>query len=126
MKVLQIIQSAYRCTIEEQDDPVVWFAQVLQNNGGEIDILLKGNAVNYVITGQDSTGLKFGKWTQNQPAKLDLDLTDCLNNGLGIYIISEDAQERGIPTNRIIEGVKAISRQELPVLFEQYQQVWHW
>jgi sulfur relay (sulfurtransferase) DsrF/TusC family protein len=126
MKALQIIQSAYRCTVEEQDDPVVWFAQVLQNNGGEIDILLKGNAVNYVISGQDSSGLSFGKWQQNQPAKLDLDLIDCLKNGLGVYIIEEDAQDRGLPLNKIIEGVKKVSRKELPALFEKYEQVWHW
>ena len=126
MKALQIIQSAYRCTVEEQDDPVVWFAQVLQNNGGEIDILLRGNAVNYVISGQDSTGLSFGSWKQTQSAKLDLDLTDCINNGLGVYIISEDAKDRAIPTDKIISGVKSISRSELPVLFEQYEQIWHW
>lgn len=126
MKALQIIQSAYRCTVEEQDDPVVWFAQVLQNNGGDIDILLKGNAVNYVIVGQDSSGLKFGKWQQTQPAKLDLDLTDCLQKGLDVYIIAEDAQDRGLPMNKIIQGVKSISRHQLPALFEQYEQVWHW
>jgi sulfur relay (sulfurtransferase) DsrF/TusC family protein len=126
MKALQIIQSAYRCTVEEQDDPVVWFAQVLQNNGGEIDLLLRGNAVNYVISGQDSSGLSFGKWQQNQPAKLDLDLADCLKNGLNIYIITEDAQIRGVSPSKMIEGVKEISRQDLPKLFEKYEQVWHW
>ena len=28
-KVLQVLDQAYRCTIEEQDDPVVWISHVL-------------------------------------------------------------------------------------------------
>ncbi len=48
MKALQILQSAYRCTVEEQDDPALWFVQVLKTAQGDVDIVLKNNAVNYL------------------------------------------------------------------------------
>ena len=60
MKTLQIIRSAYRCTIEEQDDTAV---------------LLRGAAVNYAVTGQDASGLAFGGVAQTCPPRIDRDVT---------------------------------------------------
>jgi predicted peroxiredoxin len=126
MKTLQIIQSAYRCTVEEQDDPVIWFVQVVKNAGSDLDILLRGNAVNYTVMGQGASGVTFGEWKQTQPANLEHDLKMALDSGINIYLITEDAQMRGISSTKILSGVKTISRQELPQLFEQYAQIWHW
>lgn len=126
MKVLQVIQSAYRCTIEEQDDPVVWFIQVLETIGGDVDIVLRSNAVNYAVKGQVVEGLSFGEWKQSFPAKLDDDLQQCLDKGIKVYAISEDISKRGIPESKLLEGIEQISFKELPRLFEDYEQVWHW
>ena len=126
MKVLQVIQSAYRCTIEEQDDPVVWFIQVLESIGGDVDIVLRANAVNYAVKGQVVEWLSFGEWKQSFPAQLDKDLQQCLDKGVKVYAISEDISKRGIPEGKLLEGIEKISFQELPSLFDQYEQVWHW
>ncbi len=126
MKVLQVIQSAYRCTIEEQDDPVVWFIQVLETIGGDVDIVLRANAVNYAVKGQVVEGLSFGEWKQTFPAKLDEDLQQCLDKGIKVYAISEDISKRGIPEDKLLAGIEKISFKELPKLFENYEQVWHW
>ena len=126
MKVLQVIQSAYRCTIEEQDDPVVWFIQVLESIGGGVDVVLRANAVNYAVKGQVVEGLSFGEWKQSFPAKLDEDLQQCLDKGVKVYAISEDISKRGIPEGKLLEGIEKISFKELPSLFDQYEQVWHW
>ncbi len=126
MKALQIIQSAYRCTIEEQDDPVIWFIQVLKSIGGDVDILLRGNAVNYLVTGQVVEGLSFGEWQQTHPAKIDRDLQQALDSGIKVYALTEDITKRGIPEGKLLGEIQQLSRQELPNLFEQYEQVWHW
>ncbi|GBF79139.1 hypothetical protein [Aphanothece sacrum] len=126
MKVLQIIQSAYRCIVEEQDDPVIWFAQVLKSGDGDVDILLKGNAVNYAVNGQGGDGIILGTWQQTCPAKVDQDLHQALNSGLKVYAIAEDITLRGIPETKLISGIQKLSRKELPNLFEEYDQVWSW
>src|SRR3546814_12535583 len=74
MKVLQIIETAYRATLEEQDDTVVWITHAMKGAGGDLDVLLRGNAVNYGLHGQDAAGLAFGEWRQTQPPRLADDL----------------------------------------------------
>lgn len=126
MKALQIIESAYRCVVEEQDDPAIWIVQVLKTAGGEVDILLRGNAVNYAVRGQGNDGLTLGPWQQTCPAKVDQDLQQALDSGLKVYAITEDIAQRGIPEAKLLSKIEKLSRRDLPNLFEQYQQVWRW
>ena len=70
MKALNIIESAYRATIEEQDDTIVWLTHALKVAGANLGLLLRGNAVNYAVRAQNAAGLAFGAWRQTHPPRI--------------------------------------------------------
>jgi intracellular sulfur oxidation DsrE/DsrF family protein len=125
-KILSIVESAYRATLEEQDDTILWLNHMLKNNGLDITILLRANAVNYLVTGQDASGLKFGSVGLPHPPVIDKDVADLIEKGVPVYYVKEDVDERGVPESKFIEGAKAISRRELPGLLDGFDHVWHW
>ena len=126
MKVLQVIDSAYRCTIEEQDDPAVWITHAMKGAGADLDVLLCGNAVNYVTKGQDASGLRFGEIVQKNPPRLDNDIAKLIEKNINVMVYQEDAEERGITAAQMLPGIKRVSRIDAPSIFSRYDQVWHW
>ena len=82
MKVLNIVDTAYRATLEEQDDTIVWIVAAMRTNANApVDLLLRGNAVNYAVRGQDASGLSFGDQRQTQPPQLAKDLEKVKEKG---------------------------------------------
>jgi len=126
MRVLNIVESAYRGTLEEQDDTIVWLTHAMKGAGADLGLLLRSNAVNYAVRGQDASGLRFGSAQQTQPPKLAEDLASLMKKAVDVYVIDEDLGERGIDAQSLIEGLKRIPRRELPGLLARYDQVWHW
>jgi predicted peroxiredoxin len=125
-RILSVVETAYRGTLEEQDDTVLWLTHMLQNGGLDQTIVLAGNAVNYAVRGQDASGLQFGDTALAHPPQIDRDLEHLMEMGVPVYLVSEDAAARGVPGDRLIEGIKPISRAELPGLMGGYEQVWSW
>ena len=125
-KVLQVIDTAYRCTLEEQDDPVVWITHAMKGAGADLALLLAGNAVNYAVRGQDASGLAFGGRRQTQPPRLEQDLAKLAAKGVTVYMVQEDAVERGIDSGDTIEGIERVSRANLAKLYDGFDQVWQW
>jgi sulfur relay (sulfurtransferase) DsrF/TusC family protein len=126
MRALQVIRSAYRCTVEEQDDPVLWIARAMKGAGAELAVLLRGNAVAYAVEGQDAAGLSFGGRAQTRPACIDREVAALVGGGTAVYVVEEDADERGIDARSLVPGVKAVHRAALPALFAEFDSVWHW
>jgi len=126
MKTLNIIETAYRATIEEQDDPIVWLTHAMKGAGADLSVLLRGNAVNYVAKGQDASGLRFGDWTQTHPPEIDHDVASLVGKGVAVYVLAGDLVDRGIAEDDVIAGVERIDREALPKLFAAYDRVWHW
>jgi sulfur relay (sulfurtransferase) DsrF/TusC family protein len=126
VKVLNIVEAAYRGTLEEQDDTIVWICHAMKGANADIDVLLRGNAVNYAVTAQDASGLSFGSAQQTQPPQLANDLVKLKGKGAKIYVIEDALRERGIELNELIGGVDFVSRAGLAKLFGDYEQVWHW
>lgn len=126
MKALQVIESAYRCTVEEQDDPVVWITHAMKGAGADLDVLLRGNSVNYAVKGQDASGLSFGDLPQTHPAQIERDIRQLKEKGVSVFVVKDDASDRGIGESDFIDGVQTVGRPEIAKLFSSYDQVWHW
>jgi sulfur transfer complex TusBCD TusB component (DsrH family) len=125
-KILNIVETAYRATIEEQDDTVLWLSHMLKNAGADIAILLRANAVNYAVKGQDASGLAFGETKMTHPPEIDKDVEKIVQKGVPVYVVEEDAKERGLTDGDLLSGIKKVKRQSLPELIDQHDQVWHW
>jgi hypothetical protein len=125
-RVLSIVGAAYRGTIEEQDDTVLWLTSMCSASGVDISVLLEANAVNYIVRGQDASGLRFGDAEVVHPAELDRDLEGLLAHGVTVHYVREDADALGLDHVPMIDGVKPVSRSELPALFEGFAQIWRW
>jgi len=126
-KTLNIVESAYRAVMEEQDDTILWLLAAMQGAGGAHTVVLRGNAVNYAVAGQGAPGLTVGQWKQTQAPKMDRDVVDLVaNRKIPVFVIEEDLAERGIERRDLVAGVELLSRRALPVLFAEYEVVSHW
>lgn len=125
-KILNIVETAYRGTIEEQDDTILWLSHALKNSGADISVLLRSGAVNYALKGQDASGLAFGESKMANAPEIDKDLEKMMQKGIPVYLVEEDARERGLEGAELVSGVQKVSRKKIPELLDQYDQVWHW
>ena len=126
MKTLNIVSSGYRATIEEQDDTVVWITHALRNAGAEIDMLLRGAAVNYPVRGQSVAPVTIGGREQKHGPDVHGQIRDYCGNGSMVFAVREDLDERSIDHRDLLQEVQIVSRDELPALIKGYDQVWHW
>ena len=126
-KTLNIVESAYRAVMEEQDDTILWLLAAMQGAGAEHTVVLRGNAVNYAVTGQGVPGLTVGEWKQTQAPKMDRDVLDLIEKRkIPVYVVTEDLADRGIEQDELVPGVQLLSRTALPGLFGEYTLVAHW
>ena len=125
-KILSIVERAYHGTIEEQDDTILWISHMVKDAGADISILLRGNAVNYGVKGQDASGLSFGEVKLEVPPTLDTDVTNLINAQVPTYVVKEDLEDRGIRQEELTPGLKVISRGEVADLYDSHDSIWHW
>jgi intracellular sulfur oxidation DsrE/DsrF family protein len=126
MLTLQIIETAYRATLEEQDDPVVWITHAMRGAGAELAVLLRGNAVNYAVRSQDCSGLQLGEWKQTHAPGLAADLAGLTGKGVEVLAVEDDLVERGIDTDALLAGIALVPRARLAELLERFPRVWCW
>ena len=126
MKTLSIIESAYRATVEEQDDTIVWIHGAMKAAGADLALLLRSNAVNYLVQRQDARGLSFGDWRQTQPPTIASDLAALVAKGVEVRYVAEDVADRGIERNELINGAEPVARDAVAALIGSYGRVWYW
>src|SRR6476469_6154882 len=96
-KTLNIVESAYRAVMEEQDDTILWLVAAMQAAGAEHTVVLRANAVSYAVAGQGAPGLAIGDWMQTQAPKMDRDVADLIEKrNISVFVVDEDLTERGI------------------------------
>jgi sulfur relay (sulfurtransferase) DsrF/TusC family protein len=126
-KTLNIVESAYRAVMEEQDDTILWLLAAMQGAGANHTVVLRGNAVNYAVTGQQAIPLKVGAWSQTQPPRMDRDVVDLIENRkIRVYAVEEDVAERGIERSELVPDVQVIGRKALANMMGDYVVVNHW
>ena len=126
-KTLNIIESAYRAVMEEQDDTILWLLAAMQSAGAEHTVVLRGNAVNYAVAGQGAPGLTIGGWKQTQAPRMDNDVIDLIEKRkIPVFVIDEDLAARGIERGELVPGIQLLSAKVLPQRMAEYELVSHW
>ncbi len=126
-KTLNIVESAYRAVMEEQDDTILWLLAAMQAAGAEHTVVLRGNAVNYAVAGQGAPGLTIGGWKQTQAPRMDNDVIDLIEKRkIPVFVIEEDLAARGIEPGELVPGVHLLSAKMLPQRMAEYEIVSHW
>lgn len=123
---LHVVQQAYRATLEEQDDPVVWLCHALRDAGSDLDLLLQGNAVVYGVRSQHVDPLCFGERCQRNAPDLTGDLGKLMAKGVECFYVEEDAAARGLHPSELLDGLVPLRRGKLAELFSRYHQVHGW
>lgn len=126
MKVLQVIEQAFRTTTEEQDDAILWLTRSMRSAGGDLMVLLRGHAVHYAVLTQRQPALTLGAWTQTQPAELPRDISGLVESGVPVFAVREDLDERGLGGLPLQAGVEAVAREQMAEIYQRADQVWHW
>jgi sulfur transfer complex TusBCD TusB component (DsrH family) len=126
-KTLNIVESAYRAVMEEQDDTILWLLAAMQGAGADHAVVLRGNAVNYAVAGQNAPGLTIGGWQQTQAPRMDNDVLDLITNrNIPVYVIEEDLAARGIERSELVPRIQLLSVKTLPQRIAEYEIVSHW
>ena len=98
----------------------------MKGQGAELNVLLRGNAVNYAVKGQDASGLAFGEKKQTQPPQIAEQVASLTGKGIEVYLVQEDLGDRGIEGSDLIDGLTLVSRGDVAKLFDDHDQVFHW
>src|SRR5262249_8235547 len=107
-------------------DTILWLTQAMKNAGADLAVVLRANAVNYAVRGQDASGLAFGDVAQTQPPRPAEDVARLIGSGVPVFCVREDLAARAIAPRDLADGLHLVDRAALPECFARYDRVWYW
>ena len=126
MKILQIVEQAFRTLVEEQDDTILWLTQSMAGAGANLEVLLSGNAVYYAVMKNRQPAIKIGDWVQQEPADIPSDIDRMLAQNIPVYVLNSELEERGLKASMLRPSIKPIDQAQLVDIYHQVDQVWQW
>lgn len=126
MKALNVVATAYRATLEEQDDTIVWLTHAMKGAGAEVDLLLRGAAVNYVVRDQGVEPLRLGTRCQAHSPQIAGEVGKLIEKGVRVFVLREDQRRYGLGDVPLLDRVEPVASSGLPDLFAGYDRVFHW
>lgn len=124
-KILSILSHTEYGNLEDSD--IGLFASAFAPVASQqLALVLREDAVNYAVRGQDGTGIKIAGTVIQPGFLIETDLRSLSQSNIPVYAIREDLQERGIDSADVIDGVKLMSKNELGKLVDQFDTVWNW
>ncbi len=126
MQLLIIIEHAYRGAVEGQYGHILWTCRSHQRMGGQLGVLLKGNAVLYARQCQTDPPLTIGAYTLTHLNAYGTSLETLIREGGRAYLFAPDAERLGLTPADLLQTATWVQPSDLPPLFSEYDAVWYW
>lgn len=126
MRILSIVSTAYRATIEEQDDAALWLLLAMVKEGGQISLLLRGNAVNYALRRRAANTVPVVDLGIVSDGLPQLEIQRALSMGVDCFCVAEDVVQRGLDASLLWPGIQILEQAAVPELVERFDAVWSW
>ncbi len=124
-KILSVLSHTEYGNLEDSD--IGLFASAFAPVAGQsLSLLLREDAVNYAVRGQDGSGIKIAGAVVQPGFMIETDLQSVRQSSIPVYAVREDLEERGIRPDEVISGVQLMSRKELGRLVDGFDTVWNW
>ena len=124
-KILSVLAHTEYGNLEDSD--IGLFASAFSSVAGQpLTLLLREDAVNYAVRGQDGTGIKIAGLTIQPGFLIETDLSSLKQSNIPVYAVSEDLEERGLKQGDLIAGVQFLSKKEMGKFVDQFDTVWNW
>lgn len=124
-KILSVLSHTEYGNLEDSD--IGLFASAFSSVAGQsLTLLLREDAVNYAVRGQDGTGIKIAGAVVQPGFLIETDLKSVRQANIPVYAVREDLEERGLKKEDLIEGVQLLSGKELGKFVDQFDTMWNW
>lgn len=124
-KILSVLSHTEYGNLEDSD--IGLFASAFSSVAGQsLALLLREDAVNYAVRGQDGTGIRIAGTVVQPGFLIETDLKSLRQANISVYAVGEDLEERGIKKEDLIEGVQLLSGKQLGRFVDQFDTVWNW